>query len=231
MDMAHGHHDENLEIRQNQMQGSFPIKKPGYFRVINLEYSARLVLLSCVIASLQIGTYCWSLMAERLALGDEIAESPLVFIFATLILLAAHDGMKGNLVKSARLLRRHAIPLLIASLGLTITGARAELRSDKADIQKGITTTPNASEVHENALLKAVAVFVLFVLTTIGVAVAGSWMVNLQVSPFRTTKTAAPAIQAIPALPIIPIVQGDDMDDVLARAPVATRLNSPLSWL
>ena len=78
-----------------------------------------------------------SLMAERLALGDEIAESPLVFIFATLILLAAHDGMKGNLVKSARLLRRHAIPLLIASLGLTITGARAELRSDKADIQKG----------------------------------------------------------------------------------------------
>ncbi|KAG0588723.1 hypothetical protein KC19_2G264400 [Ceratodon purpureus] len=226
--MAHGHRNENLEILQNQ--GSFPIKKPGYFRVINIEYSARLVLLSCV-----IGAYFVScLMARRLASGDEIAESR-VFIVATLILFGAHEGMRGK-VKSARLLAgRHAIPLLIGSLDFIFTGARAELQSSNAGIQNGITTVPNASsEVHGNASLKAVAVFILVVVTTIGVAVAGCWMVNL-LSPFRTTPVAAPAIQAIPAavqaLPVIPFVQGDDMDDVLARAPVATRLNSPLSWL
>ncbi|KAG0588714.1 hypothetical protein KC19_2G264000 [Ceratodon purpureus] len=225
--MAHGHHDENLEILQNQ--GSFRIEKPGYFRVNDLKYSARLVLSSCVIASLQIGTYFGSLMAGRLALGDEIAE-PLVFIFASLILLGAHDGMKGNLVKSARLPGRHAILFLIGSLDLIFTGARAELQSSNAGIQNG-------SEVHDNAFLKAVAVFILAVVTTIGVAVGGSWMVKL-LSPFGKTPTAVPAVQAIQAipaddqaLPVIPVVQGDDMDDVLARAPVATRLNSPLSWL
>ncbi|KAG0627641.1 hypothetical protein M758_2G217800 [Ceratodon purpureus] len=229
--MAHGHRNENLEILQNQMQGSFPIKKPGYFRVIKIEYSARLVLLSCV-----IGAYFVScLMARRLASGDEIAESR-VFIVATLILFGAHEGMRGK-VKSARLLAgRHAIPLLIGSLDFIFTGARAELQSSNAGIQNGITTAPNASsEVHGNASLKAVALFIFVVVTTIGVAVAGSWMVNLLVSPFRKTPTAAPAIPAIPAadqaLPIFPVVQGDDMNDVLARAPVATRLNSPLSWL
>ncbi|KAG0588721.1 hypothetical protein KC19_2G264200 [Ceratodon purpureus] len=227
--MAHEHHDDNLEILQNQMQGSFRVKKPSYFRVINFAYSAWLVLLSCA-----IGTYRAILMAGRLALGDEIAD-PLVIIVATRILLAAHDGMKGNMVKSARLLGRHAIPLLIGSLGFIITGAQAELQSDKGGIQKGITTAPNASsEVHDNAFLKAVALFILAVVTTIGVAVGGSWMLNL-LSPFRTTPVAAPAIPAIPAavqaLPIFPVVQGDDMDDVLAKAPLATRLNSPLPWL
>ncbi|KAG0627638.1 hypothetical protein M758_2G217500 [Ceratodon purpureus] len=174
-------------------------------------------------------------MAGRLlVLCGEIADHPLVFIVATLILLGAHEGIRAK-VTSARLLAgRHAIPLLIGSLGFIITGARAELHLNNAGIQNGTTAAPNASEVHENAVLKVVAVFILAVSMTIGVAVAGSWMVDLPL-PFRTTPTAAPAIQAIPAavqaLPIIPVVQGDDMDDVLARAPVPTRLNSPLSWL
>ncbi|KAG0598798.1 hypothetical protein M758_12G101300 [Ceratodon purpureus] len=221
--MAHAHCDGSL---QNQYQGSFHIKRQGSsFHAIWAWSGLHLSYFINICSGIKRGLI---LMAERLPPGEAIAGH-LDTVLAPLVLLGA-KGVTGLKLKSARYLREHnPILLLICSLSFLIPGAHAELKSNEAaSISICVCAPPRVWDISDHTL-KAVAVTILAAITTIGVAVAGRSMFNLGSPVGQTIPHDVPEIPA--ALPIIPVVQGDDLDDVLARAPIPTRLNSPLSWL
>ncbi|KAG0554524.1 hypothetical protein KC19_12G097600 [Ceratodon purpureus] len=164
------------------------------------------------------------LITGRISLGGTIAD--LFMIVLTLL------GAQGNLrspVKSVCHPGRHAILLVTFSTSLLSTGAHAERQSNEVSIQSCICAVPHAWEIHDHTLTAA-AVTILAAVIVIGVAVARR-VINCQ-QQFPEIQADVPDIPApVPALPIIPEVQGEDIDDVLARAPIPSRLNSPLSWL
>ncbi|KAG0554526.1 hypothetical protein KC19_12G097800 [Ceratodon purpureus] len=224
--MAHAHCDGSL---QNQNQGSFHIKGQGsFFHAIWAWSGLHLSYFINICSGIKRGQI---LMTERLPPGEAIAGH-LDTVLAPLVLLGA-KGVTGLKLKPARHLQEHnSILLLICSLSFLIPGAHAELKSNEAaSISICVCAPPRVWEISDHTL-KVVAVTILAAITTIGVAVAGRSRFNLRSPVGQTIPHHGPEIQAISAaLPIIPVVQGDDLDDVLARAPIPTRLNSPLSWL
>ncbi|KAG0598796.1 hypothetical protein M758_12G101100 [Ceratodon purpureus] len=213
--MAQVNRDGTRQILLNQTQNWTHMKGLNYFGSYNL------------LLSLFISIKCSQiLITGRNSLGGTIAD--LFIIVLTLL------GAQGNLrrpIKSVCHPGRHAILLVTFSTSLLSTGAHAERQSNEVSIQSCICAVPNphAWEIHDHALTAA-AVTILAAVMVIGVAVARR-IINCQ-QQFPENQADVPEIPApVPALPIIPEVQGDDIDDVLARAPIPSRLNSPLSWL